>query len=87
MTLTSVNTAEAKEGFSELVNRVSHHKERVILTRRGKDIAVLIPIEDLILLEESQNKSDLHDAVEALKDARNQGAVTLAILKDEIGIL
>jgi prevent-host-death family protein len=85
MTTTAINTAEAKEEFSELINRVAHNKERVVLTRRGKDIAALIPIEDLALLQASQDKSDLHDAVEALKEARHQGTITLDVLKEEIG--
>ena len=85
MTTTSINTADAKEEFSDLVNRVSHQKERVILTRRGKDIAAIIPIEDLLLIEESQSKNDLDEAVEALKEARQQGTITLDDLKVEIG--
>lgn len=85
MTTLSINIADAKEEFSELVNRVSHNKERIILTRRGKDVAALIPVEDLILLQHSQNKSDLHEAVEALKEARTQGTSTLEEIKKEIG--
>ena len=85
MTTTSITTADAKEEFSELINRVSHNKERIILTRRGKEIAAIIPIEDLHLIQESQNKSDLHDAVEALKEARTQGTITLETLEKEIG--
>lgn len=85
MTTTSITTADAKEEFSELVNRCAHNKERIILTRRGKDIAVLIPIEDLQLIEASQNKNDLEEAIEALKEARNQGTFTLDKLKEEIG--
>lgn len=87
MTTTSINTAEAKEVFSELINRVLHNKERIILTRRGKEVAALVPIEDLSLLQESQSKSDLHEAVEALKEARAQGTITLEELKDDIGNL
>jgi len=85
MTTTSINTVEAREEFSELVNRVYHHKERIILTRRGKDIAAIVPLEDLFLLEESQSKSDLEEAVEALQEARNKGTITLRDLTDEIG--
>ena len=85
MSTTSINTADAKEDFAEIINRVSHYKERIVLTRRGKDVAVIIPIEDLHLLEESQSKTDLHGALEALKEARVQGTVTLEELKNEIG--
>lgn len=85
MTTTSMNTAEAKEQFTDLVNRVAHNKERIILTRRGKDIAAIIPLEDLALLTESQDKRDLREASEALKEARNTGTITLEQLKEEIG--
>jgi prevent-host-death family protein len=85
MTTTSINTVDAKEEFTELVNRVAHNKERIILTRRGKDIAVIIPIEDLQLLQSSQDKQDLNDAAEALRDARQHGSITLDALKEQIG--
>lgn len=80
---TIVTTIHAKEEFAELINRVSHNKERIILTRRDKHIAAIIPIEDLTLLQESQNKHDLHDAVESLKEARSKGTITLEELKNE----
>lgn len=84
MTTTVVNTIDAKEQFTDLVNRVAHDNERVILTRRGKEIAVLIPIEDLKVLQDSQDKYDLRDAIEALKQARHMGTISLDKLKAEV---
>lgn len=86
MTTTSINTVDAKEQFTDLVNRVAHSKERIILTRRGKDIAVIVPLEDFKLLQESQDKHDLREAIDALKEARNIGTVSLDQLKEEINI-
>lgn len=85
MTVLIMNTIDAKEQFTDLMNRVTHNKERVILTRRGKEIAAIIPLEDFKLLQDSQDKNDLRDAIEALKEARNKGAVTLEQFKEEIG--
>ncbi len=85
MTTTSINTADAKEEFTELVNRVAIHKERIILTRRDKEIAAIVPLEDLKYLEESQNKNDLQEATEALKEARSIGTLSLDELKTDIG--
>jgi prevent-host-death family protein len=85
MTTTSINTVEAKEEFSELINRVSHNKERIILTRRGKEIAAIVPVEDLALLNASQSKNDLQEATEALKEARNHGSLSLEDLKQQVG--
>lgn len=85
MTITIMNTADAKEQFTDLINRVVHSKERIILTRRGKEIAAIIPLEDLQVLQESQDRQDLRDAIDALKEARDVGAMTLEQLKEEIG--
>jgi prevent-host-death family protein len=48
--------AEARADLSELVNRVAHGGERVLLTSRGRPKAALIGLEDLAALE------DLHAA-------------------------
>lgn len=85
MTTTVINTVDAKEQFTDLVNRVAHNNERVILTRRGKEIAVLIPIDDLKVLQDSQDKYDLREAIESLKEARNAGTISLDKLKEDIG--
>lgn len=85
MSTVYINTTDAKEEFSELINRVSHHKERIILTRRDKEIAAIIPIEDLLLIQASQDKKDLNEAVEALKEARKEGTLTLEDLKEGTG--
>jgi prevent-host-death family protein len=85
MTTITLTTAEAKEEFAELIHRVSHAKERIILTRRGKEVAAIVPLEDFYLLQSSQDKSDVEQAVAALKEAREQGTLTLAELKEKIG--
>ena len=84
MTITLMSTIEAKEQFTDLVNRVVHSKECIILTRRGKEIAALIPVEDLKTLQQSQDKHDLHDAINALKEARLVGTTPLEQLKEEV---
>lgn len=79
-----VSTIEAKEQFADLINRVSHSKERIILTRRGKEIAALISMEDFKLLQDNQDKQELREASESLKEARQVGTTTIEQLKNEI---
>lgn len=43
--------ADARAGFSELVNRVAHAKERVVVTSRGRPKAAVVPLEDLDAVE------------------------------------
>jgi prevent-host-death family protein len=81
----TINTIDAKEQLSDLINQVAHHKERVIFTRRGKEIAVLISMEDFKLLLATQDKIDLREATESLKEAREKGPITLEELKEEVG--
>ncbi len=80
-----MNTIDAKEQFSDLINQVAHNKERVLLSRRGKDIAAIIPIEDFKLLLTTQDKYDLREAMDSLKESRDKGTFTLTQLKEEIG--
>lgn len=43
-TATSINVAEAKRGFSDLVGRVAHAGETFVITRRGRPMAQLSPL-------------------------------------------
>lgn len=85
MNTITINTADAKEEFSELINRVAHNKERIILTRRGKDVAAIIPIDDLMQLVAMQSKTDLNEATDALKEARQAGTITIEELLKKLG--
>jgi len=56
---TEIATSEARQQFSELVNRSAYGHERIALTRRGKRIAAVVPIEDLQLLEALDQRPEL----------------------------
>ena len=60
-----------RDHLSEVVDRVEHHHERVIITRNGHDAAVIISPDDLAQLEETI--SVLSDP-EALADIREADA-------------
>lgn len=45
-TMESLNIAEAKKRLSELVGRVAHGGEEILLTRRGKPMARLVPVRE-----------------------------------------
>ena len=49
--MTRLNVSKAREEFPDVVSRAAYGKERTIVSRRGKDLAAVIPIEDLHLLE------------------------------------
>jgi prevent-host-death family protein len=82
---TTMTTVDAKEKFTDLINHVSHSKERVILVRRGKEVAAVVPLEDLQFLEATQAQEDLRDAIDSLKEAKQTGTTTLEKLQEDIG--
>lgn len=47
-----MTTVEARENFSELINQAAYGKERVLLTRRGKELVAIVPLSDLKTLRE-----------------------------------
>lgn len=51
--MTSESLRTVRDRFSEYIERVSQHHERVIVTKNGRDTAVLMSVEDLESLEET----------------------------------
>jgi len=84
--LKSLNTSDAREQLAEVLNRVAYAKDRVRITRRGKEIAAVVPIEDLELIEKLEDKIDLQEAEEALAEARDKGTIPLEKIREELGL-
>jgi len=84
--MTTLSTVKARENFSDLVNRSAYGKERVVLTRRGKGVAAVVPIEDLNLLEAIEDRLDLEDIEKALADPENRRAIPWAKVKKDLGL-
>ncbi len=71
MAMTTESLRAVRDHLSEVIDRVEHQHERVVITRNGRAAAVLISPEDLEALEETL--SVLHDP-EALADIREADA-------------
>lgn len=81
-----VNTVSARAQFSDIINRAAFGKERVTLTRRGKEIVAVVPIEDVKLLEALEDKIDLEEARAALAESKKKGTLSWEKVKKELGI-
>ena len=77
----SVRAEDAKGKFAEALNRASKDKERVVVTRGGKPIAVVMPMRDMRALERLEDRQDLADARAALAEAKREGTVPLGTIK------
>lgn len=61
LTMTRLAVNQVDEEFSGALDRVAEKGERIILHRQGKNVAALIPVEDLALLEELEDRLSAED--------------------------
>ena len=80
-----ISATAAKKDISGTLSLAEYGKERVVITRQGKEVAAIVPMEDVMLLEELEDRLDLIDALEALKEADKKGTKSWVALKKELG--
>lgn len=85
-TVTSVSTVEARNQLADIINRAAYGKERVLLTRRGRAIVAVVPVEDVELLEALEDQLDLEDARAALAEAREKGTILWDTIKADLDL-
>jgi len=82
--MTRIPASEARRQFAEVVNKVAFGGERILLRRHGKDVAAIVPIEDLRLIEDLENRMDLDAARAAL--AEKAPRIKWERLKKDLGL-
>ena len=65
---TTISTADARKNFADIVNKVAYGKEPIVLTRRGQEIAALVSMDELELLQQIEDHIDIEDAKKALAE-------------------
>lgn len=78
--------SKVREEFSDILNRVAYRRDRIVLERHGRAVAALVPVEDLELLEELEDRLDLEDARAALAEAKRQGTRPWERIKAALGL-
>jgi len=84
--MSDMSTADVRRNLAELVNRVAYGKERVVLTRHGKRLCALVPIEDLSFLDKLRAAATRNDVDNALAEMAEGGSVAWSDLKRELGL-
>ena len=59
--MTEIGVADIRANLADVINRVAYGGERIVLQRRGKQVLAVVPMDDLALIEELENRSDLRD--------------------------
>ena len=69
MAMTTESLRNVRDHLSEYVDRVEHEHERIVLTRNGRAVALLISPEDLAQLEETIDVLRDPDALADIREA------------------
>jgi prevent-host-death family protein len=81
-----INSKQAQRDFADNIKRVAYGHERLTITRHGKSVAALIPIEDLEFLEELEEQLDRKAIDEALAEQGEEPFTPLEDVKKELGL-
>ncbi|OFV90440.1 MAG: hypothetical protein A3H28_10050 [Acidobacteria bacterium RIFCSPLOWO2_02_FULL_61_28] len=79
--------SKLEQPLARSLDRVASKRERVIVRRNGRNVAAIVPMEDLAALEELEDRRDLRAAKKALADAKKKGEkpIPWAKAKKELG--
>jgi prevent-host-death family protein len=80
--LDKVTASEARQNFSDILNRAAFGRERVIIHRGKKPVAAIIPIEDYNFLEQLEDRIDTREARKRL----NEPTVPWTKIKKDLGL-
>ncbi len=86
--MTHFDASQICQEFGDTLERVSLGKERVVLQSHGQDVAVLVPLEDLSLLERLEDLADLKaaEAAEAEAVAKGEPPIPWEEARQQLGL-
>jgi len=79
--MTTISAEKARNSFSELVSHTAYSKDRVVVTRNGKKLVAIVPIEDLQILERLAGRLEDAADLKELEDIR-AGSLEYTKLED-----
>ena len=87
--MTRISVADARKDLAGIINRATYAHERTVITRHDQDVAAVISIDELRLLdaliEKWEDERDLADAKLALLEAREDN-IPWEDIKREFGL-
>lgn len=67
-----ISTADTRKHMAELLNRAAYGGERFVVTRHGKELAAIVPLSEINLLDRLRSllsKKEFEAAVEEVRTA------------------
>ena len=81
-----LSASEARARFADVLDRVAHNGERVVIERRGKILGAVVGAEDLHLLERLRKLEDEEDRDAAARARKEKGSIAWALIKQDLGL-
>ena len=85
-----ISARDLREKQADVLNQIAFKGAHFIITRHGKETAVIISLDEFQLLKKAmeylEDESDVADARKAIKEVKRQGAKPLKKLAKELGI-
>jgi prevent-host-death family protein len=78
-----VAASKARDEFSDIINRVAYGGETVLIHRRKKPVAAIIPLSDPELLGRIEDEIDVRAARKARKE---KGSIPWEKIKKDLGL-
>ncbi len=72
MKVKTVSSADARKTFSDLLSETGFGGRRIVVTRKGKAIAAMVPIEDLEAIQTFEDQKDVEEAERILSDKESE---------------
>lgn len=80
-----ITTAEARQHMAELVNRAAFGKERFVVTRHGKALVAIVPLEEVTLLDRLRKLLSKKEFEAALAEVAESRTRPWADVRRELG--
>ena len=63
-----LTASQARQNFSDILNRAAFGRERVLVHRGRKPVAAIMPVEDYEFLEQLEDRIDIEEARKRMKE-------------------
>lgn len=85
----SISSKEIRDNLSDILNKVAFQGVKYKLTRGGKEMAVIVSVEEWELigkiLRKLEDEEDIKDADEAHVRCKKEGGISIEKLRKELG--
>jgi prevent-host-death family protein len=81
-----LSASEARAQFADVLDRVEHGGERVVIERRGKVLGAVVSRADFELLERVRKLENEEDESAVKRARKEKGSIAWALIKRDLGL-